>query len=118
MGRVISSKRGTKAPATISVSGTAAELNFALSDYLIVDMTGATGDVTLTALNDVAGESYFIEFIENTGSHDVIFPSSFKFAGQTAPFTLDLTTGAGSIDAVAAASNGSEFIANTSQAHG
>ena len=69
--------------------------------------------------NPVAGFSYFIEIIQDsTTPLDVIFPSTVKFAGQTAPYTLDVSTGANAKDSVALTWNGTEYLATFAQNHG
>ena len=53
---------------------------------------------------------------------DVIFPTSVKFAGETAPYTLDVTATDNAIDAVALTcisdSGTVEYLANVSQNYG
>lgn len=106
-------------PNTETPTGTTETIDWNNGNYQILDLETATGDVTLTLSNPVVGFGYFIEIRQDsTTPLDVIFPSSVKFAGETAPYTLDVSTGANAVDAVSLAWNGSEYIASFSQNHG
>jgi len=106
-------------PNTETPSGTTETIDWDNGNYQILDLESASGNVTLTLSNPVAGFAYFIEIRQDsTTPLDVIFPSTVKFAGETAPYTLDVSTGANAVDAVSLAWNGSEYIASFSQNHG
>lgn len=106
-------------PNTETPSGTTETIDWDNGNYQVLDLESASGNVTLTLSNPVAGFAYFIEIRQDsTTPLDVIFPSSVKFAGETAPYTLDVSTGANAVDAVSLAWNGSEYIASFSQNHG
>jgi len=106
-------------PNTETPSGTTETIDWDNGNYQILDLESASSNVTLTLSNPVAGFAYFIEIRQDsTTPLDVIFPSSVKFAGETAPYTLDVSTGANAVDAVSLAWNGSEYIASFSQNHG
>lgn len=116
-GQVGSSAGAT--PNTETPSGTTETIDWDNGNYQVLDLESASGNVTLTLSNPVAGFAYFIEIRQDsTTPLDVIFPSSVKFAGETAPYTLDVSTGANAVDAVSLAWNGSEYIASFSQNHG
>jgi hypothetical protein len=106
-------------PNTETPSGTTETIDWDNGNYQVLDLESASDNVTLTLSNPVAGFAYFIEIRQDsTTPLDVIFPSSVKFAGETAPYTLDVSTGANAVDAVSLAWNGSEYIASFSQNHG
>ena len=106
-------------PNTETPTGTTETIDWNNGNYQILDLESASGNVTLTLSNPVVGFAYFLEIRQDsTTPLDVIFPSSVKFAGETAPYTLDVSTGANAVDAVSLAWNGSEYIASFSQNHG
>lgn len=113
---------GSSAGATPNIetpTGTTETIDWNNGNYQILDLESASGNVTLTLSNPVVGFAYFLEIRQDsTTPLDVIFPSSVKFAGETAPYTLDVSTGANAVDAVSLAWNGSEYIASFSQNHG
>jgi hypothetical protein len=106
-------------PNTETPTGTTETIDWNNGNYQILDLESASGNVTLTLSNPIVGFAYFIEIRQDsTTPLDVIFPSSVKFAGETAPYTLNVSTGANAVDAVSLAWNGSEYIASFSQNHG
>lgn len=111
-GQMYSSIQTTKTP-----TGTTETIDWNDGNFSVLDLGSATGDVTLTLSNPKAGASYFIKIIQGATARDVIFGSNVLFAGQTAPYTLDVTTTNDSIDAVALTYDGTNYIANFSQNH-
>ena len=110
-------------PQTLTPTGTTQTINWELGNVVILDLGSATGNVTLTFSNVKAGASYFIQIIQGATFRDVIFPTMAKFAGETAPYTLDVTETNDAIDVVALTcvdeSSGSEvLLANVSQNYG
>jgi len=110
-------------PQTLTPTGTTQAINWELGNVVILDLGSATGNVTLTFSNVKAGASYFIQIIQGATFRDVIFPTIAKFAGETAPYTLDVTEANDAIDVVALTcvdeSSGSEvLLANVSQNYG
>ena len=103
---------------TLTPTGTTENIDWNNGNFAVLDLSSATGDVTLTLSNAKAGASYFIKIIQGATARDVVFPSTVKFAGQTAPYTLDVTATNGAVDAVSLAFDGTDFIANFSQNHG
>lgn len=83
-----------------------------------LNLGAVASDVTLTFSNPKRGATYFIKIVQGTNLVDVIFPSNVKFAGETAPFTLDVTPTSGAIDTVALFYDGTNYYANYSQNHG
>jgi hypothetical protein len=112
-GQVYSSIQTTKTP-----TGTTETIDWNDGNFSVLDLGSSTGDVTLTLSNPKAGASYFIKIIQGATARDVIFGSNVLFAGQTAPYTLDVTATNDSIDAVALTYDGTNYIANFSQNHG
>jgi hypothetical protein len=105
-----------------STPTTAQTIDWDDGNVAIIDLGSATGNVTLTLSNPKAGASYFIKIVQGASLVDVIFPTSVKFAGETAPYTLDVTATDNAIDAVALTcisdSGTVEYLANVSQNYG
>jgi len=101
-----------------SPSGTSQIINLNYGNGQVIDLGNASGDVTINLINPKAGASYFIKIIQGATFRDVIFPSTVKFPGQTAPYTLDVTEVDDAIDSVVLFYDGTNFIANFSQNHG
>ena len=105
-----------------STPTTAQTIDWNDGNVAIVDLGSATGNVTLTLNNPKAGASYFIKIIQGPNLVDITFPSTVKFAGETAPYTLDVTATDNAIDAVALTcisdSGTVEYLANVSQNYG
>ena len=59
---------------TITVTGTTATINFNNGSYIILDLTGATGDVTLTLQNPNTG-NYVIDVLQGATARNVTFPA-------------------------------------------
>jgi hypothetical protein len=110
---------GGSISSVLTPTGTTQTLDWNDGNYQILDLESASGDVTLTLSNPVVGFSYFIEIRQDsTTSLDVIFPSTVKFAGQNAPYTLDVTDSANAVDSVALTWNGTSYLATFAQNHG
>jgi len=92
---------------------------------IVIDCSGVTsGNVTidLSSASSNAGASYLFKLIQGSNSTSIVFPSSVKFAGETAPYTHALTTASGSIDVVAMTcisdSGTVEYLGNVSENYG
>lgn len=110
---------GGSISSVLAPTGTTQTLDWDDGNYQILDLESASNNVTLTLSNPVVGFSYFIEIRQDsTTSLDVIFPTNVKFAGETAPYTLDVTDASNAIDTVALAYNGTDYFATFAQNHG
>ena len=87
----VEANTGVTAPPTSTPLGTTQEIDWDNGEGQIVDLGSATGDVTLTMVNPVAGQSYILKFIQGATPYDIVLPSTVKMAGGTAPTTLQLT---------------------------
>lgn len=63
---------------TTTVTGTTATIDKSTSDFIILDVSGATGDVTLTINNMIAGDTILIHCIQGIISRNLIFPVGTK----------------------------------------
>lgn len=105
-----------------STPTTAQTIDWDDGNVAIIDLGSATGNVALTLSNPKAGASYFIKIIQGASLDGIIFPTSVKFAGETAPYTLPVTATNNAIDAVALTcisdSGTVEYLANCSKNYG
>ena len=81
---------------------------FELSDgsYLILNADGATGDITLTLSNPIAGGSYMMEVIQGVISYDIVFPAGTITANGSGNTVLGI---ASTTQLISFAYNGSNF---------
>ena len=105
-----------------STPTTAQTIDWDDGNVAIIDLGSATSNVTLTLSNPKAGASYFIKIVQGAGLYNIIFPTSVKFAGETAPYELPVTATDNAIDAVALTcisdSGTVEYLANCSKNYG
>jgi hypothetical protein len=105
-----------------TVAATSSTIDWNDGNVAVLELGGSTSDVTLTLTNPKAGASYLIKIVQGASLVDVIFPSTVKFAGETAPYTLDVTATDNAIDVVALTcisdSGTVEYLANVSQNYG
>lgn len=105
--------RGTQA-ATQTPSGTTSTLNLALGNGQCLDLGSASGDVTVTLSNGVAGSFYSILVIQGATPRDVIWPASVKWPqGQK----LLLTQTDDGIDQVILYCDGTSYYGTWDQAY-
>lgn len=72
--------------ATLTPSGTTETVNFDNGNSHIIDFGSATGDVTLTLSNPVAGKTYLIKFIQGATARNAIWPAAVLWpSGGIAP---------------------------------
>lgn len=70
---------------TVTPSGTTQTIDFSLGYSITVDLGSATGDVTLTLSNMIAGGSYVICFINGSTPRDVVWPAATIWPEGAAP---------------------------------
>lgn len=74
----------TKQSFTPIGAGPSQAVNLDNGSYILLNLTGASGTVTLTLLNGRVGASYFIEVIQHlTTKVDVSFANQGRFDGET-----------------------------------
>ena len=83
-----------------------------------LNLGAVASDVTLAFTNPKVGATYLIKIVQGTNLVDVIFPSTVKFPGETAPFTLDVTATASAVDMVTLFYDGTNYLANFTQNFG
>jgi hypothetical protein len=88
-------------------TGTTATINFALGNYVLINLASATGNITLTLQNPTAGQLCFIEVTQGATPRTLIFP-----AGTQQALTVGTTwtsTGASNVDIVNLTYSGSNY---------
>lgn len=90
-------------------SGTTQAVDLALGMVQTLDLSSATGTVTLTISNPVVGGFYTLWVIQGATFQDLIFPASVKWPQGQAPI---LTQTAGAIDQVTLYWNGTSYLAD------
>ena len=94
-------------------TGTTQTVDFAAGRNQVIDLDSATGDVTLTLDNPVAGVVYTIKPIQGAVARDLIWPASVLWPGGTPPV---ISTGDDEIDLVQLMYDGASFFGLFSQA--
>ena len=61
---------------TLVPDGTTQTLDFGAFDSFVIDLEGASGDVTLTIDNARLGLSYIIKVIQGSTPRDLVYPAS------------------------------------------
>jgi hypothetical protein len=98
-------------PSTIAPTGTTGNVNWNNGNYQIIDLSSASGNVTLTYSNPQAGASYLMEVRQSTGTIRTLTLPTGKWANGIT-YTATATTGA--TDLVSCAYNGAYLCSYTS----
>lgn len=97
---------GLTQASTVTPAGTTQALDFANGNIQQIDLSSATGDVTLTLSNPVEGAVYLIWVTQGATFRDLIWPAAVKWPQAQAPI---LSSGAGKIDLVTLYYTGSAY---------
>jgi len=97
---------GQAVATTLTPAGTTETVDFDLGMIQTLDLSAATGDVTLTLTNPIAGASYKLWIVQGATFKNVLFPVNVKWPQAQAPI---LTDAAGAVDLVELYYTGSEF---------
>jgi hypothetical protein len=92
--------------ATLTPAGTTQTIDFDLGNIQTLDLSTATGDVTLSFSNPQAGAVYKIWVIQGAVFRDLIFPAGVKWPQAQAPI---LTQSNGAVDLVELYYTGSDY---------
>jgi hypothetical protein len=95
-------------PSTLTPTGTTQTVDFATGNIQTLNLSSATGTVTLTFTNSVAGGSYAIKIIQGATARTLTWPTGTKWPGGT-PISLSTTSGA--IDLVTLFYDGTSYYA-------
>jgi hypothetical protein len=95
-------------PSTLTPTGTTQTIDFATGNIQTLNLSSATGTVTLTFTNVVAGGSYALKIIQGATARTLTWPTGTKWPGGT-PITL--STNSGAIDLVTLFYDGTSYYA-------
>lgn len=91
----LSKNIGFTMAATLTPAGTSQTIDFANGNIQTLDLSSATGDVTVTLSNPTSGATYLIWLVQGATARNVIWPASVKWPQAQAPI---LSVGAGKVD--------------------
>jgi len=98
---------------TLTPVGTTQTIDFTTGKFQTVDLESASGNVTLTLSNALAGHTYTIRVIQDSVSPlDIIWPTSVKWAGGSAPV---ISVGSDAVDIVTLRYASSVYYASVEQ---
>jgi hypothetical protein len=95
-------------PASSVPTATTQTLDWNSGNLQVVDLASATGNVTLTMSNPVAGASYGIKIIQGANARNIVWPASVKWPGGV-PYSVSTVSGA--VDFVTMFYDGSVYYA-------
>lgn len=87
-------------------------ISWADGNSTVWDLEAATGNITLTLSNGVAGASYIIKIIQGSTARDVTWPASVKWPGGVAPV---ISTGENDVDIVSLYFDGTSYYGTYGQ---
>ena len=98
---------------TLIPTGTTQTIDWDNGNSVVLDLDSATGSVTLTLSNPVAGASYIIEVVQgDTTARDLVYPANVTFPDGSAPI---ISTSLGSVDIITLFYNGTNYRAGFNQ---
>ncbi len=98
---------------TLTTAGTTITVNWATSNTQVIDLQGASGNVTLTINNPQAGQLYRLKIIQGSVARNLIWPAEVKWPAGVAP-TITVTNDA--IDLVELFYDGAVYLSKATQA--
>jgi hypothetical protein len=98
---------GVTQAATVTPAGTTQTLDLNLGNVQKVDLTSATGDVTLTLSNPAQGHTYRVLSVQAATPRDLIWPANVKWPGGQKPL---LSQTAGQVDKIELYYDGTNFL--------
>lgn len=102
----LSKNIGVAQASTLTPLGTTETINWNNGNVQYLDLSSATGDVTLTLSNPVAGARYLIWVTQGASFIDLNYPAAVKWAQAQKPL---LSSGAGKVDKIELYYTGTEY---------
>lgn len=102
-----SSNVALKQAATLVPAGTTQTVDWNNGSSHAIDLDSASGNVTLTLSNPLAGARYKIKVVQGATARNLVWPASVKWAGGVAPI-ISITDNA--IDLVELYYDGSNYL--------
>lgn len=70
---------------TLAPTGTTETIDWNLGNKQILDLSSATGNVTLTLSNPITGASYRVKIVQGVTVRTIVWPADVKFQGGEEP---------------------------------
>ena len=93
---------------TLAPAATTQTIDFSTGNIQAIDLSSATGNVTVSFANPVAGGSYAVKLTQGTTARSVTWPAAVKWANGL-PLTLSVTSGA--VDLISLFYDGTSYYA-------
>jgi hypothetical protein len=95
-------------PSTMTPTGTTQTVDWNSGNVQILSLASATGNVTVTLSNPVAGATYALKVVQHaTTARNIVWPAAVKWPGGTAP---TITTTANSVDLITLYYDGTVYL--------
>lgn len=104
---------GQTIPATLTTAGTTITVNWNTGNAQVIDLQGASGNVTLTLDNPLLGAAYVIKVIQGGTTRNLLWPAAVKWPGGVAP-TISAANDA--MDLITMFWDGTNYLATFQQA--
>jgi hypothetical protein len=104
----VSGQIASTMPSTLTPTGTTQTVDFSTGNVQALSLASATGTVTLTLSNAVAGGAYAIKIIQGATARTLSWPAAVKWPSGT-PITL--STASGAVDLVSIFYDGTNYYA-------
>ena len=95
-------------PSTLTPTGTSQAIDWNKGNVQVINLASATGNVTLTLNNPVAGATYALKVVQGINARNVTWPASVKWPSGT-PTVISSSNGA--IDLITLFYDGSNYLA-------
>lgn len=100
-------------PATMAPAGTTQTIDWDNGNVQVIDLEDASGDVTLTFSNAVAGGSYILKVIQDSAvARNIVWPATVYWPDGVTPV---ISTGANALDIASFLYDGTNYFGNIGQ---
>ena len=94
--------------ATLTPAGTTQTIDLSTGNMQVLNLGSASGNVTLTLSNPVAGGSYAIKIVQGATARTLVWPAAVKWPSG---LVMSLSTTNGAMDLVTLFYDGSNYLA-------
>ncbi len=101
-------------PSTLTTAGTTITVDWNNGNVEVIDLQGASGDVTLTLSNPKAGASYAVKVIQGSTPRNLVWPGTVKWAAGVVPV---ISVANDAIDLITMLWDGTNYLASFNQAY-
>lgn len=97
-------------PSTLTPTGTTQTVDWNSGNAQVLSLASATGTVTLTLSNSVAGATYALKVIQGATARNLSWPANVKWPGGTVPA---ISTTSGAVDLISLFYDGTNYLASS-----